>query len=93
MLASSGWICCENTSPVSQVGCVDTSHSEPPLKRYPSGTRVSGGLQARLPLTPAHCCRQALQPFSPEGIRAVRFQRTHQANVRRSQTDNIAKAA
>src|ERR1035441_5410439 len=22
---------------------------------------------------PAHCCWQALQPFSPEGIRAVRF--------------------
>jgi hypothetical protein len=28
MLASSGWIRCENTSPVSQAGCVDASHSE-----------------------------------------------------------------
>jgi len=28
MLASSGWICCENTSLVSQAGCVDASHSE-----------------------------------------------------------------
>src|ERR1035437_6615459 len=28
MFASSGWICCENTSLVSQVGCVDASHEQ-----------------------------------------------------------------
>jgi len=28
MFARSGWICCENTSLVSQVGCSDSSHSE-----------------------------------------------------------------
>jgi hypothetical protein len=28
MSASSGWICCENTSLVSQVGWVDGSHAE-----------------------------------------------------------------
>ena len=28
MFASSGWICCENTSLVSQAGCLDASHSE-----------------------------------------------------------------
>jgi hypothetical protein len=28
MFASSGWICCENTSLVSQTGCLDSSHAE-----------------------------------------------------------------
>ncbi len=28
MFASSGWICCENTSLVSQAGCIDGSHAE-----------------------------------------------------------------
>src|ERR1039457_5885174 len=32
---------------------------------------------------PAQYPTQALQPFSPEGIRAVRFQRLHQANAMR----------
>ena len=32
-----------------------------------------------------------LQPFSPEGIRAVRFQRLHPANAMRSQSDDQAK--
>jgi hypothetical protein len=40
---------------------------------------------------PAQCYTQALRPFSPEGKRAVRFQRLHQANAMRSQTDDKAK--
>ena len=28
MFASSGWICCENASLVSQAGCFDSFHSE-----------------------------------------------------------------
>src|ERR1035441_4274846 len=37
--------------------------------------------------------RRAFPPFSLGGIRAVRFQRLHQANALRSQTDGVAKAA
>jgi hypothetical protein len=28
MFTSSGWICCENASLVSQEGCLDPSHAE-----------------------------------------------------------------
>src|ERR1035438_8215685 len=43
--------------------------------------------------SPAHCCWQALQPFSPEGIRAVRFQQLGQANAIRSQTSEIGRGS
>jgi hypothetical protein len=35
---------------------------------------------------------QALHPFSPERVRAVRFRRLHHANAMRSQRDDEAKA-
>jgi hypothetical protein len=41
---------------------------------------------------PAELPSPALSPFSLEGKRAVRFQRLHQANGIRSQTDGSAKA-
>jgi hypothetical protein len=42
---------------------------------------------------PAICCWQAVQAFSPEGIRTVRFQRFRHLNAMRSQCDDEAKAA
>ena len=41
---------------------------------------------------PAELRRQALQPFSLEGARAVRLQQHLPANAMRSQTDDMAKA-
>jgi hypothetical protein len=41
---------------------------------------------------PFNCYGPAWQPFSPESIRAVRFQRLHVANAMRSEIDDVAKA-
>ena len=44
-------------------------------------------------LTQTRHCSAFVQPFSLEGIRAVRFQRLHHANAMRSPCDDEAKAA